>query len=132
MGEPEDDVPPPAETRQTQVIGERMAIVETKVGGVQDDLRRIGTHIHTISQEVQKISIIEGKCLEGLKSVSDTVERFEAKLETLMNDQVGRMAISDFWRKFAMILTAAAALAVLMGAIGSGLIWLSHSLKAIH
>ncbi len=131
MDEKEDFVPALAADsgRQSHVVGERMAVVETKVNSVQDDLRRIGNHIHTISQAVTKIEFVEQKCLEGLRGIGDTVDRFETRLEALLAEQTKRQGIADFGRR--LIVGAGAALAAILGTMGAGLIWLSHALKAV-
>ena len=115
--------------RQSHATGERLAIVETKVNTVQEDLRRIGSHIHTISAAVQKISIVEERCLDGLTTIGETTKRFEARLETLIEDHAARRGVADFGKRFQMIVTAGAALAGILTAAGALLIWLAHALR---
>lgn len=115
--------------RALTAMGERVAVVETKVGAIQTDLARIGTHIHQISNVVTEIGYVEKKCLEGLTAVGATVDRFEAKLEALIQDRSARQGVADFGRKFAMIITAGGALAAILTAAGALLIFLAHYLK---
>jgi Flp pilus assembly protein TadB len=107
-----DEVPPveAEQSRTSTAANERIAVVETKVTGLQSDLSRIGTHIHSISNEVTKISISEQKCLEGLASIRDTVESFEGKLATLIGDQNQRQGMGAFVQKFCLIVGACAAM----------------------
>lgn len=97
-------------SRTATAAGERIAVVETKVSGVQDDLRRIGSHIHAINNEVTKISVSEQKCLEDLASIRVTVERFEGKLAALVDDWAKRQGIGAFIQKFCLIVGAGAAM----------------------
>jgi len=123
-----EDVPPLPD-RTLTALGERVAVVETKVGGVQDDLRRIGNHIHTISGAVTEISYLEKECAKSLTAITDTVARFESRLETLIEDRAARRGVADFGKRFQMIVTAGAALAGILTGAGALLIWLAHALR---
>jgi chromosome segregation ATPase len=103
------------QSRTTTAAGERIAVVETKVTGLQADLNRIGSHIHSISNEVTKISISEQKCLEWLATINATVERFEGKLTALITEQAQRQGMGAFIQKFCLIVGATAAMVAVIG-----------------
>lgn len=122
MAEEDEEVTAAVPPRVITAAGERIAVVETKVQGVQDDLRRIGTHIHAISNEVTKISISEQKCLEWLATINTTVERFEDKLTLLMQDQATRQGMGAFVQRFCLIVGAGAALVAIFGYMASHIV----------
>jgi hypothetical protein len=116
----EDIVPTPeARDRQSHVIGERMATVETKVTNIQDDLRRIGVHIHSISNAVTRTGYIEEKCLEGIKVLNEVAERFDKRLETLVREQMQRQGMGAFVQRFCLIVGAGAALTAIFAYMAS-------------
>ena len=90
-------------------------MVETKVSALQTDLSRIGGHIHSINNEVTKISISEQKCQEWMTTMSATFERFEAKLTALMADQAQRQGMGAFIQRFCLIAGACAAMVAVIG-----------------
>lgn len=118
-------VPPGADGGQSALprtivaTGERVAVVETKVSGLQEDMRRIGTHIHAISNEVTKIGISEQKCLEALTGLHASVERFETKLIALVEDSMRRQGLSAFVQRFCLIVAAGAGLVAIFGYMAS-------------
>lgn len=92
--------------RTLNALGERVAIVETKVNGLQAVVEKISSNIHGMNQELMKIQIVGGRnsdTLDGLKTnvaergvqiaefrANVTAQLVELRSETASN--VGKLA----------------------------------------
>lgn len=64
-------------------IGERMAIVETKIGGLEESSKVIRSTLHGINGELQKTALHEERCAAALRQIADQTKGLPELLQKI-------------------------------------------------
>lgn len=148
MTDGDGELPAPHETpidaRTVIAHGERLAVVETKLNGVQADTGVIRATIHDINNRMTEFvaaEILCGQHLAGLlnttKDIPELVKSVAAltatkpELDRVISESQQRLGIMAFGKRLAMIAVAFAGVVGVLGGVGGFLIWLSQHLKPL-
>jgi hypothetical protein len=140
-GEPKVTVP---DARTVNAMGERVAILETRIAALKEDTTTIRAGMHGMNNEMQKFVAAEAQCvnklaliLEALKDLPLILASIAAfnemrpDLRSVIADKEQRAGLSAFGKKFSMVIIAGAAFVGIIGGVIGALIWLTEHLKPV-
>jgi hypothetical protein len=109
---------PPADSRTMVVLSERVAVVETKVGGLKDDTTVIRNTLHGVNNEMSRFVAVEERCAAALLTLTGQMADHTKQISDLAS-QVRDMALLKAKGEGAWF--AVAKLALIMGAVFTGM-----------
>lgn len=74
---------PVPDSRTTIVLSERLAVVETKVGGLKEDTAVIRNSMHSINNEMSRFVAVEERCAAALTLLSGQMTEHTKQISEL-------------------------------------------------
>ena len=141
---PTAEPPTIVDARTVNSMAERVAVLETRVGALKEDTSSIRSNIHGINNEMQKFVAAEMRCVDHLGKILEAIKdlpvliaavtafnEMRPELRQVFEERAQRAGLSAWGKRFGMIVTAGAALVVIVGGIVAGAIWLTQHLKPL-
>ncbi len=130
----------PMPDRAISAMGERVAVVETKLGSLKDDTAIIRAALHAVNGEMQKFVGLEAQCVAHLGAIREqtahlpeivskmvglegkvaSFEQLQPRISTLIDESLYR---KGGWKVVVMVCTASMGAVTMIGMVGAGIIW---------
>lgn len=127
--------------RAISAMGERVAIVETKLGSLKEDTAIIRSALHSVNNEMQKFVGLEAQCVAHLSAIREltahlpdlvtklvglegkvaSFDDLKPRISTLIEENISR---KGGWKVVVMICTASMGAVTMIGMIAAGVIWM--------
>lgn len=127
---PED----PHESRTQAAMGERVAIVETKLSTVEKDTGVIRSTLHSINGEIQKFALTEARCVAALETIVEQTKHLPNLIEKVhaldeVMPAIRGLILSEkkregAWGAYVLIATSVAGAIAVLGTLAAGVAWL--------
>ncbi len=140
-GEPKVTAP---DARTVNAMGERVAILETRIAALKEDTTTIRAGMHGMNNEMQKFVAAETQCVNKLAQILDALKdlplilasiaafnEMRPDLRVVLTEREQRAGLTAFGKRFSMIVVAGAALVAILGGIAGGLVWLTQHLRPV-
>ncbi len=119
--------------RAISAMGERVAVVETKLGALKDDTAIIRAALHSVNGEMQKIVGSEERREAAIKAIAaqtahlpelmlkvQSFDELKPRLTALIDESLYR---KGGWKVVVMVCTASMGAVTMIGMIAAGIIW---------